>query len=203
MPKSDGAQLPLAAPSPFPALSASRAPAGNSTRPPERSAPKTIPIEKVLSLPTEFLLLYTTVSLVLIRLKANSYFASARILMTMEYSKSDFDFASKCVPCALTAKTELCIIAEYLSNFVLLCVTKNTRGYIRIINISRPIDGEFHLLLQDHREMDQELFFKYFRMNSQRFDQLLLLLIKSKIDHNYTHQVYYYMSIILFCIYSS
>ena len=37
--------------------------------------------------------------------------------------------------------------------------------------------------------MDQELVFKYFRMNSQRFDQLLLLLIKSKIDHNYTHQI--------------
>ena len=37
-------------------------------------------------------------------------------------------------------------------------------------NISRQIDGEFHLLLQDLREMDQELFFKYFRMNSQRFD---------------------------------
>ena len=37
--------------------------------------------------------------------------------------------------------------------------------------------------------MNQELFFEYFRMNSQRFDQLLLLLIKSKIDHNYTHQI--------------
>ena len=36
--------------------------------------------------------------------------------------------------------------------------------------------------------MDQELFFKYFQMNSQRFD-LWLLLIKSKIDHNYTHQI--------------
>ena len=62
--------------------------------------------------------------------------------------------------------------------------------YISIIHISRPIDGEFNLLLQDLREMDQELFFKYFRMNSQRFDQLLLLLlIKSKIYHNYTHQI--------------
>ena len=48
------------------------------------------------------------------------------------------------------------------------------RDYIRKINISRPIDGEFHLLVQDLREMDQELFFKYFRMNSQRFSKLLL-----------------------------
>ena len=46
---------------------------------------------------------------------------------------------------------------------------QKSRDYIRIINISRPIDGEFHLLLQDLLEMDQELFFKYFRMNSQRF----------------------------------
>ena len=53
---------------------------------------------------------------------------------------------------------------------------QNTRDYIRKINISRPIDGEFHLLVQlvqDLREVDQELFFKYFRMNSQRFNQLL------------------------------
>ena len=65
---------------------------------------------------------------------------------------------------------------------------QKTPDYIRKINISRPIDGEFHLLVKELREMDQELFFKYFRMNSQRFDQLLLL-IKSKIDHNYTHQI--------------
>ena len=52
--------------------------------------------------------------------------------------------------------------------------------------ISRPIDGEFHLLLQDLREMDQELFFKYFQINSQRFDHLLLLMFKSKIDQLYS-----------------
>ena len=73
-------------------------------------------------------------------------------------------------------QTELCIKAEYLSNCVFIVYKQNTRDYIRIINISRPVVGEFHLLLQDLREMDQELFFKYFRMNSQRFDQLLLLL---------------------------
>ena len=43
---------------------------------------------------------------------------------------------------------------------------QNTRDYIRKINISRPIDGEFHLLVQDLREMDQELFFKYFEFHS-------------------------------------
>ena len=75
-------------------------------------------------------------------------------------------------------QTELCIIAEYvISNCVFIAYKQNTRDYIRIINISRPIDGEFHLILQDLREMDQELFFKYFRMNSQRFDPLLLLLL--------------------------
>ena len=54
--------------------------------------------------------------------------------------------------------------------------SKTTRDYICKINklISRPIDGEFHLLVQNLREMDQELFFKYFRMNSQRSNQLLL-----------------------------
>ena len=88
--------------------------------------------------------------------------------------------------CALTANR----IVYYSRVFKRLCIIvykQNTRDYIRIINISRPIDGEFHLLLQDLREMNQKLFFKYFRMNSQRFDQLLLFLIKSKIDHNYTH----------------
>ena len=57
-----------------------------------------------------------------------------------------------------------------------LCIANKTRDYIRKINklISRPIDGEFHLLIQNLREVDQELFFKYFRMNSQRFNQLLL-----------------------------
>ena len=50
---------------------------------------------------------------------------------------------------------------------------QNTRDYIRKINISRPIDGEFHLLVKDLWEINQELFFKYFRINSQRFDQLL------------------------------
>ena len=72
----------------------------------------------------------------------------------------------------------LCIIiAEFCIIRIVnkLCISKKkTRDYIRKINISRPIDGEFHLLVQDLREMDQELlFFKYFRMNSQRFDQLL------------------------------
>ena len=65
---------------------------------------------------------------------------------------------------------ELCIIRTVYK----MCISKTTRDYIRKINISRPIDGEFHLLVQDLREMDQELlFFKYFCMNSQRFDQLL------------------------------
>ena len=54
---------------------------------------------------------------------------------------------------------------------------QNIRDYIRKINKSRPIDGEFHLLVQDLREMDQELFFKYFRMNSQRFNQLLCTMV--------------------------
>ena len=55
---------------------------------------------------------------------------------------------------------------------------QQTRDYIHKINIPRPINGEFHLLVQDLRKMDQELlFFKYFRMNSQRFDQLYYLII--------------------------
>ena len=57
VPKSDGAQQSLAAPSTFPALS-SRAPAGNSTRPPDTSISKTIPIEKVLFRPDEFCIVY-------------------------------------------------------------------------------------------------------------------------------------------------
>ena len=58
-------------------------------------------------------------------------------------------------------------------NCVLIVYKQHTRDYILKINISRPIDGEFHLLVKDLREIDQELFFKYFLMNSQRFDQLL------------------------------
>ena len=85
-------------------------------------------------------------------------------------------------------QSQLCIRAELVYNTIIIIaemcriirivyklrISKNTRDYIRRINISRPIDGEFHLLVHDIREMDQELlFFKYFGMNSQRFDQLL------------------------------
>ena len=128
-------------------------------------------------------------ALATIRVKADSYFARARarILMTMEFSKSNwFWFRQQmCAVCAyhnqncvlkqslcIIIIAELCIIIRIVYK---LCISKNTRDYICRINISRPIDGEFHLLVQDLREMDQELlFFKYFWMNSQQFDQLLL-----------------------------
>ena len=67
---------------------------------------------------------------------------------------------------------------------------QNTRDYIRKINISRPIDGEFHLLVKRSSRNGPGIIFQVF---SNEFTAIwsitILFLIKSKIDHNYTRQI--------------
>ena len=84
-------------------------------------------------------------------------------------------------------QTELCIIAEYLSNYVLLCIIKKTRDYIRIINIARPIDGEFHL--RSSRNGPGIIFQVFFNEFTAIWSIITIILIKSKIDHNNTDQI--------------
>lgn len=50
--------------------------------------------------------------------------------------------------------------------------------WIRDIFRSRFLLGEYHTLVKEMHENDHELFYKYFRMTPERFDNLLLLLTK-------------------------
>ena len=49
------------------------------------------------------------------------------------------------------------------------------RCWIKKINRSRLLKGEYHSLIQEMRLSDHESFYKYFRMTPQRFDHLLSL----------------------------
>ena len=47
--------------------------------------------------------------------------------------------------------------------------------WIRKLYQERKTKGEFYLLVQDLRLFDDELFFRYFRMNASKFEELLLM----------------------------
>ena len=58
--------------------------------------------------------------------------------------------------------------------------------YIRPINIHRPKRGEFYTLLQEIRDMDEDMHLKYFRMSKEVFDILLGIVgprLKRKPNH--------------------
>lgn len=50
---------------------------------------------------------------------------------------------------------------------------RNRRFYVRPLNDSRLIRGEYNLLCSDVRSLDEESHTFLFRMNKQRFDDLL------------------------------
>ena len=55
--------------------------------------------------------------------------------------------------------------------------------WIRKLYQERKTKGEFYLLVQDLRLFDDELFFRYFRMNASKFEELLLM-VAPKIKKN-------------------
>ncbi|CAM4735700.1 unnamed protein product [Leuciscus chuanchicus] len=71
----------------------------------------------------------------------------------------------------------------------LLALTKRRRRrrwYVRPLNATRQIDGEYSVLVKEMRAMDEQMHFGYFRMSAQRFDDLLHR-IRPYMDHKRTH----------------
>ena len=73
-------------------------------------------------------------------------------------------------------------MAAYNKRKVLLLILRRRRlarrakrCWIKKINRSRLLKGEYHSLIQEMRLSDHESFYKYFRMTPQRFDHLLSL----------------------------
>ena len=50
---------------------------------------------------------------------------------------------------------------------------KQRRSYVQIVNASRCQRGEYHSLLQELRNADEECHHQYFRISKERFDELL------------------------------
>ena len=66
---------------------------------------------------------------------------------------------------------------------------KKRRWYVRPLNISRPLKGEFSTLLKDIRyHGDSEIHHRYFRMSEERFNDLVCRL-ENKLKHAQTHKM--------------
>ena len=50
---------------------------------------------------------------------------------------------------------------------------KKTRRYIRELNLTRTVKGEYTTLVKEMRQLDEERHFMYFRMSYRRFEELL------------------------------
>ena len=50
---------------------------------------------------------------------------------------------------------------------------KKSRRYVRELNLTRTLNGEYVTLVQEMRELDEERHFMYFRMSFRRFQDLL------------------------------
>ena len=70
-----------------------------------------------------------------------------------------------------------------------LCIAKQTRDYIRNINISRQLMENFIYLYKIFEKWTINYFSSIFEWIHSDLINYYSLLIKSKIDRNYTHQI--------------
>ena len=62
-----------------------------------------------------------------------------------------------------------------------------TRSYIRPLNSLRNVRGEYAILVNDLRSMDEERHFQFFRMSKERYNDLLRRL-KEKLTFGKNHR---------------
>ena len=117
----------------------------------------------------------------------------------MEEQEDNIDMAAKmAVACELLEEEEeeekVIFEKEVAEDLALWCLVEEEREemarrwYVRPLNTTRPVEGDWGLLVQQMREMDEERHFSNFRMSAGRFDDLVRR-VQPFIQHGPNHQI--------------